>query len=279
VISLNEDRKLLVLLLTSGESKTYVLDSDVDVDFEDVSSPDLGDIAKNDQVEIILDDDIVTDINVLSTYVYEVSKVYDDSYNKLKVEDSDGDSKYLLLDGNVDVIVSGISSPDSEDFSEGDIVIATYLGNTLQSVEMDPRVCGEITSINSYTNTVTVEAFDGSYTSYPFDANSKVVVANYTSYTLSALADGDRVAVSHNSDGDIEYTVMTKVSGNLVSIDADYENIYLTPNYSSSYQKYDLSSDCYYHLSSLTISPKTLSKDDYLNLYMIDNLVYEVELN
>lgn len=277
VVSVNEDRHLLVLRLATGESRTYILSSNPDVNIQDVSSPDLGDIQKNDLVNVSIEDDLVTDIDVEQTLLYEVIYVYDSS-NKLKVEDEDGDNKYLYLYSRVNLLIPGISSPDTGDFEEGDLVRATYMGNTLETVELSPRSCGKITDINTFTKKVSLQEFDGSITTYTFDAYSKVIDGSYTSTQLSALAIGDRVEISENIFNHLQFSLMSLVSGKFVSNDDDYEKIYITKDYSSSYENYYLSSDCYIHLGNQTKMLRNIDKDDRLDLYLLNGRVYEIDL-
>lgn len=276
VVSINEDRHLIVLLLATGESKTYILSSDPDVDIQDQSHPDVDDIERNDYVEITLENDLVIDINVQKTLLYEVISVYDSS-NRLKVEDEDEDTKYLYLYSRVDVVIPGVKSPDTEDFEEGDLVRATYMGHTLEKVEMSPRVTGRITDINTFTGKISIKLFDDTIQTYTFDADSRVVEGSHSSTRLSALAIGDRVEVTENLEGELEFALMTKVSGKFVSKDDDDEKIYITKDYSSSYKRYYLSSDCYIHQGIHTMMLRNIDKDDQLDLYTLNSRVYEIE--
>ena len=136
VVSINSDRNLLILLLSTGKTQTYILDADPDVNIVDESGLDLADVAKDDHVQIILNnDDEVTEINVKKAVPYTVVTVYE-TYNKLKVEDEDGVAKTIYLTDDVDIEISGISSPDAGDFEKDDVVSANYIGDTLKKITL-----------------------------------------------------------------------------------------------------------------------------------------------
>lgn len=276
VVSLKEEHHLISLLLSNGETRTYVLASGCDVDIEDVGSPDLDDVDKNDYVELRIEKDLVKDIKVQRTYTYRVYSIYESS-EKLKVKDEDNDNKYLYLRNHVDLIIPGVSSPDVEDFSKDDIIRATYVGNTLKKVELSYQVCGEITSISSYSDTVKVHLFNGNEKSCVFSRNSQVIDGSHKSSSLSSLDIGDRVELIEDTGGSISFKLMKTVSGKFVNIDDRDEKIYISKNSSYSYSKYNIAEDCYIHRDSRILRLRDLEKNDDLTLYVIDKLVYEIE--
>jgi len=275
IVRFNDSRNLLVLERCEGGRETFIIDNDADVDIEDESA-DIEDVQEGDYVEIRVENDKVTDINVQRTLIYIVERVYEDS-DKLKVEDEDGDSKRIYLRSYVELLVPGLESPGAEDVREGDLIKATYLGHRLQKVEVVPVLRGEITDINIFNNEITVRQFDGKTSTVIFNEESKIFFHNRTVYRLDNLAAGDRVQVRENIKGGQEITVMEKVSGKFYSVNGDGDKIYLQRD-PVTWEHYDLCTNVYIHEGTQSISFRNIEQGDNVDLYILDDTVYEVEV-
>lgn len=275
IIRINDRRTLLVLDKVEGGRETFVISGDVDVDIEDMGA-DVDDVQEGDYVEIRVEDGKATNINVQKTLVYIVERVYEDSA-KLKVEDESGDSKKIYLKKYVELLVPGVELPGVEDIREGDLIKATYLGHKLQKVEVVPVLCGEVTSINTSNHELTLRLFDGRTSEVIFNNESKIYLNNRTLYRLESLAVGDRVQVRENVEGGREISVMEKTSGKFYSVSDDGDRIYLQIN-PVTYEHYDLHSNVYVHDGVQSISFRDIDQKDNVNLYFLDDVVYEVEI-
>lgn len=277
VSAINEDRHILTLTLDNGDSRTYFVSKDVDVDIED-GGDDLDDVNRGDYVEVKIDDERITDIDVERSFIYEIYKIYESS-DKLKVYDEDGDKKsgYIYLKRHVDLIIPGESSPDIDDLSEEDTIRVTYLGTKETKVELMEQIYGEITRINSSNSEVTVETQNGKIKKYDFDSKSRVMDGSHERDDLDSLEVGDRVQVVEGTGGKLSFKLMKQVSGKFVNTDSGKNKIYITKYNSSSYTYYKISNNCYIHDGDKNLRLKDLDKNDQLDLYVIDNIVYDVE--
>jgi len=274
VLTLNADRRIISLETSDSSMEIYVIASSVDVDIEDVSRPDLEDIDSGDIVKLTLEDDVVTEIDVEKAYFYEVEKIYESS-SRLRVEDEDGDSKSLYLTNQVELSIPDISSPDIENFNAGDTVKCTFMGHSLQQVELVPIIAGTVSAINTYSQTVSIFSFDKKYYNYKFDSDCSVVDSNRYYNTLSALSVGDRLKIKEESDGDTTFYLMNEVTASFVNTNLSGDKVYIS-QYSTSYIYYELASTCYIHSGSTDISIRNLKENDVIDLYIVDDLVYEI---
>ncbi|HBX23656.1 MAG TPA: hypothetical protein DEF34_08520 [Desulfotomaculum sp.] len=273
VVSIDEDSLLLVLEKDNGERKTYIMDDSVDINSQD-SRNELDEIERGDYAKIEIENDQVAEINLRSSITYLVTEVRE-NYDRINVEDEDEDSYRLYIRDGVELIIPGISNPDIEDVKEGDLVRATYIGRDLQKVEVTVNVRGEVTSINSYQDSVSIKLFNGTTTSVSFSTGSKVETGGRTYTLLTALAVGDRVDVLENMQGGSTFKVMQKVSGRL-SMDGNFNEDYVYLD-SGSWAPYKVHDDAYVHdyYGSLT-SKSALKSGDNVDLYLLKDVVYEL---
>ena len=278
VVTIDADRDLLTVNTINSGTKTYVLSDDIDVNIKGVSSPDLDDLDKGDYVELRFESSeskVVADINMKTSLNYRVIRVYEDP-DKLKVEDDDGDSSYLYLESQVTLSVPGISSPDAEDFSEGDMVRATFMGSRLVKVESVPVTLGKITSVNTYTKSITLSTFAGTTQTFVFDSDSEIVKDDREFSLVTVLTAGDRVEVKENIDGGKTFTVLEKCSGKFQSRNDAGTKIYITED-SVTWSTYNLSPDAYIHSGSASLNLDNFSQNDTVDLYILNNTAYELE--
>jgi len=275
VYSVDEDGLILVLQDKYGDRETYVVDDRVDVDSED-SRNDLDDIRRGDHVKVTLDDDdVITDIKLRTQLVLRVDRVREE-WDRIYTEDEDGDDVRLYMNSGVELVVPGIDYPDLDDVKEDDMVRATFMGNDLDKVEvLEPRR-GQVVTINSYSDSVTVKYYNGETATIDFDGDCRVVMDGDDYNSLSMLSRGDRVEVLENVEGGYDFKVMEKVTGILAFDVDDGDEIYLTDNYRG-WDDYDLYKNVYVHDSGGSLSLRSLAKGDSVTLYLLNDLVYEIE--
>lgn len=274
VASLDQNRRLITVDNGSA-SQAYVLDSLVDVDIDRDSSANLSDINNNDVVSIRIEDNVVTKINVQKTYSYEITNVYT-SDNELGVREDDGDKRYLSLINSVTVIVPGIDHPDAGDFTAGDVIKVTYLGTRLDKVEATEVNRGKVTSVNNFNNTVTIQQFDGTNKVYNFTDKCEVVNGTQKNSQITALINGDRVEIREKTDGGMTFSVMTKVSSKFQSYTDDGNKVYVSKD-PITWQYYVVSAKIYVHYGTASLALRNLAKDDQIDLYLLNDVVYEIE--
>ncbi len=278
IASIDTDRDLITVNTVNSGTKTYVLSDDLDVNIKGVSSPDVDDLEKGNYVELRFESSeskVVADINARTTLNYRVARVDEDS-ERLRVEDDDGDYSYLYLENHVTLSVPGVSSPDVEDFSAGDMVRATYMGSRLVKVESVPVTFGKVTTINAYTKSVSLTTFAGATETFVFDSDSEIVKDDREFSLVTVLSAGDRIEVKENIDGGKTFTVLEKHSGKFQSRNDAGTKFYITEN-TVTWSTYNLSPEAYIHSGSAVLTLDNFSQNDPVDLYVLNNTVYELE--
>lgn len=274
IISINEDRNLIAIQRTGGQSQTYFVSAKVKINMEDTRYPDLSDLRRNDYVELKVENEKVTQIDVRRSYVYEVRDVSTSS-ERLRVESANSD-KYLYLTSRVELVVPGISYPRIHDITEGDFVKVSYLGSKLERIEVIESTGGTITNVNTSSRRVTVQLFDGTLKTYSFDSNSTVIEGGSRSSRISDLSVGDRVIIAGQDGMSLSFTILDKISGTYQGKETDNSIIYI--NRGTLLTSWDLAGNCYIHRGTQTLNLSSLRLNDYMTVYKLGEKVYEIDV-
>lgn len=274
VVVINTGTKVMDLTLTTGERKTYNIASNFDIYMEGVTNYDLDDIVRGDIVEVKIDNSRITNIKVQRVVTYEITEITTSS-NRIKVKDSRNNSRYLYIYSDVELDIYGKSQPTVKDFSKNDIIKATYLGYTLQKVEMAPVIIGTISSIDSSNKTIAVKGYDGQSHSFKFENNSRVIKNGYSYTTIGTATVGSRVVVEENIDGGRNFSLMSNISGKVGFLYADKTKIFLKQT-QTTWTPYNMVPNSYLHNGSIELTPGDIKMDDTVELFMANDTVYEV---
>lgn len=275
ITSIDSARKTVTVTNTDGQQQTCIIASNVDVKIEGDSYPVLSDLSNGDIVELHVEDSVVTKINVQRDITYIVTGAYS-SYKELKVVDKNNNSRYLTMNSRVKVAVPGKTTASFDEFMIGNVVKATFMGNSLTKVELLPSTQGKITAINTATSNITLQLPDGTSTTVTFTSNSEVQKGSEKLYQISKLTVGDRVDIKDKPDGGKTVTIMTKESGKFIYLSDEGKKLRFYVNPITSVD-YTLATKVYVHNSAQTININILSRDDQIDIYLLDNIIYEVE--
>jgi len=150
------------------------------------------------------------------------------------------------------------------------------MGSRLVKVESVPVTLGKITSINTYTKSITMSTFAGTTQTFVFDSDSEIVKDDREFSLVTVLTSGDRVEVKENIDGGKTFTVLEKCSGKFQSRNDAGTKIYITED-TVTWSTYNLSQNAYIHSGSASLSLDNLSQNDTIELYFLNNTAYELE--
>ena len=260
---------------TSSTSVVYNVSNNVYVNAFDENSTRLSAVDVGDIVNIKLVNNRVTEIDVTCLIDYTVYATYSNSSTHLTVTDSNAYKKELYINSNVKLVIPGDSTPTVREIKEGDKLIATYVGNTLDKVEVSKQIAGTVTSINAAAKSVTIRTFGGSSYTYNFDSNSYVDINGYTYNDLSKITIGERVSVSDSADHGRCFAILqtrTAKVGSMQDTRIFIQNSSTTGDWTS----YSLSSDVYLHKGSSVLRTSDFKIDDTVTIYYADRMVYEV---
>lgn len=276
VVRVNTSNNTLEILPESSSTTvTYDVSSSVYVDAFDESSTRLSAVDVGDTVNIKIVNNRVTEIDVTCLVDYTVYTTYSNSSTHVTVKDSNDYKKELYINSNVKLVIPGDSTPTVKEIKEGDKLIATYIGSTLDKVEVSKQIAGTVTSINTSAKTVTIRTFGGATYTYTFDSNSYVDINGYTYSEIGKLTIGERIAVSDSADSGRRFAVLqTRVAkvGTMQTTRIFVQNSSTTGDWTS----YSLSSDVYLHKGSTVLKTSDFKIDDTVTIYYADGMVYEV---
>lgn len=271
ILRVDTDTKLLTVRLTTGETKVYVADKSVDVEIYDERGEDIDDLRINDNVSMRVSNNKITDIDVERSYVYRITEV-NESSERLSGENDRGNSRSFYLDGKITLTVPGVPYPKAKDVKKGDTVKATYLGDTLKSLAVIPSTFGQVVSVNAETSKIRIKDYNGVVTevSIPRGSNIRINDRDYTN--LTALKAGDRIQLSEASNGLRNIVVLKKVATVFQQLDAAYRDRIYTAQGS-----YYLPDSLFARHPNLDSLLNSFVRNDKINIYLLDNQVYEIE--
>lgn len=265
-----------ITLSTGTNSKTYELDDDCDININGRSREDLDDLNIADFVELKTEDDKVTEINVREISDYQVVKVSRSS-KEITVWDSDGSSKRLGLDNRTIIEITGVSNPDIEDILVGSNIAVTFMGDRISKISMVKLTRGKIEDVNSTSNTLSVQTFDGKTETFKFNDRCQVIKGSTRSDRITALSEGDRIEVTQTGSSVYVFTVMTKDSGTYQSLNSDNSKITISKSSSATMSRY-LASDLYINKGTRSKQLSDLTTGTQIDLYSLNDIVFEIEI-
>ncbi|WP_258360741.1 S-layer homology domain-containing protein [Moorella sulfitireducens] len=281
VVFLDDTGLYLILQDEAGQRKTYVLAKNVDIESRD-GRDEVDEIKRGDFVKLTLDGATVTGIKLQAAFILRVEDIRE-SWDRIDAEDEDGITYRLYIRDGAELVVPGVDYPEVEDVREGDMVRATYMGEDLVKVEvLQPRQ-GEVTALNANTRTVSLKYFSGTAATIDFRPGSEVIAGSKKYDTPAVLTAGDRVQVVENLNGGYTFKVMQQATGTLAA-DADVYLLYedgltLQPTGTPWLQKtYDVAGDVYIHKAGSPVTTSNLKKGQQVRIYLLDDMVYEIEM-
>lgn len=276
IVSVDQSKDLITITKAgTSQQQTYDLAPNAKVYIKTMSGEDLDDVKREDYVELVVEKNLITKINVKTVNTYEILSV-DEKDDELKVRDKNGNTTYLELDDDVDLIIPDIDSPVTGDFEKNNLVNATFLGDKLVKVEATAIARGKVTSLNTYSGLITVEGFDGTTSTFTFISGSQVKKDGNTTSILSTVKNSDRVEIIQNADKTLTISPMKKLNVKYQSVSSNEDTIYIQTT-DGIYYDYDFANDPYLHKGTSTLELYQISRNDLIDIYILDNTVYEVE--
>lgn len=275
VKAVNTSAKTIQVTTDSG-TETYDVSSNVTVYFYKTTSSRLSSVSVGDTVSMKVVNDEVTIINVNEQVSMTVVDIYSSS-GWIRLQDENGNRTSTYLD-DVELIIDGVHSSSISDLSTGDEVVATFAGSDLIKLEAASQVKGQVTKVNTSTNTLTVKTFSNETRTVQFNS-STTVVKNGASYSsISAISVGDRIIVNPTSTSSRSITVMSSKTGDIRYATSGYIQ-FLSDDLGYSYTTIN-GCYCHYLNSTTQFTLGNLTRNDNVTIYFTDrSSVYEVVKN
>lgn len=273
-VEIDKYETFITIINDQNKRVIYRLDDDVDVDMEDVSSPDLSDLEAGQTISLELDDEIVTDIDVEVKKTYILTDI-NTTKNRITVEEDDDEETYTLSSYTT-ITISGISKPKIEDLVEGDMVRLTFTGNSLTDIEAISPAYGTVKSVEAYRKYLVVTTASGDQT---VDLNKTLTIYNSqgTKMSLDKLQVNDYLKIIE-LESEIIITQAEKVNGQLVTVDTAKGKIYIKDQ-QGVYHFYELAESVKIWKGTTVYYLGDLQTDDNLTLYLFNDLIFSIMVN
>ncbi|MCF6093288.1 S-layer homology domain-containing protein [Microaerobacter geothermalis] len=192
---INVDTRNLVINLRNDANKllAYEIDPNVEVRIDGVSSPDLTDLSTDQRVQISLDDNKVTYIEVINTVEGKVVDITD-RRREITIYDSlTGKNVTYTYISDVDVDAIDISSPDIDDVDDGDEVVLHFdSSQRVDEIWVKRSIIRTLDEINTSRERIKVEDEDGNSKTYYYDKrDTQLTIEGIANPSWSDLKAGD----------------------------------------------------------------------------------------
>lgn len=230
VVSIDTDDEEIRIKDEDGDRTTYSVDDNADIILDGDDGYDLDDVKVGDSVELTIEDEVVTSIEVVesNTVEGEVLRISSDD-EEIRIEDADGDRTTYSVDDDADIIIDGDDGYDLDDVKVGDQVALRIEDGDVISIDVidDNRVEGEVVRISSDDEEIRIEDADGDRTTYGVKDGADVIIDGDDGYDLDDIEVGMEVKVRVDGEDVTEIEVIgdTVALGEVVSVDASDEEI------------------------------------------------------
>ncbi len=269
-----DDREEKIVIQTELEGKrTFLLAPDVDVDIVNVRYPDLGDLTEGDELVLIFDQDLVTDIRVKKEWTTEIVEV-NTLRNRVTIKDGNTEKIYSIHSG-IKLVIPNIVNPKLDDINAGDTIKLMFYGNELIQVSVVPPHYGYVTSINLFQKQL---YYHTDNTQKVVNTNNVIMYNNENlAISLQQLTKDDYIKVIEIND-EIVITQAKKITGSLTTINLDNGKIYILDN-NNVYQFYALSEKVEVFKGTTNYDLGDLQPNQAISIYTIDDKVVAIKIN
>lgn len=285
IYSLNLDRGILTLEHNNRFS-AYHLSGQVIVQHDGVRFPTINDLRVGDEVELIVENQIVEEIRLITPYqqaTLEGSIVLISPSDRIvTIRTNTGDLQAYQLSMDVAITIEGITNPTLSDLKEGDQVRFTVSRNQISSLEVKNRsyqneLKGEVISIDRERMLLTIK--DEQKELKVFEIDDHVFLdLGHRNPKLSDVTEGMIVNLKLDRNVVVEITTTNKVEGILEEVNENRN--YITIHDGSRRQHFNLSDD-YVDIWMLDVSRpriKDLEAGQEVIIHLKDNEVYKIEV-
>lgn len=158
----------------------------------------------------------------------------------------------------------------------GSLINVTFEGATPKAVQVVKRTLAEVTAVDA--SSVTLKQFNGSTEKVAISGAVKVVKSGSTLTSLSNLTVGDRVEMTKDTDNSTRFRVLTVMSKQFWSYDGVGNQILVKRETTTDTNyRFALGSSVFVHQGDNTLSVQSLRDNDNIVLYLLNNVVFEIQ--
>ncbi|MEK8127348.1 S-layer homology domain-containing protein [Paenibacillus filicis] len=279
VSQINTTLSEVTLRTTSGKSLTFKAPG-ASVDLQGKANGTLADLKAGDFVRasLIPTQDMFSGFSIKKSGVFKIL-VANASTKQVTVKEENGTATFTFTIDTLDKIFNPNKSvPAFEDLLVDDYVKATFTGSKMDLVSIVNTVRGKINTVDATLGTITVQDFQGGVNVLPLGQNFSVKKPDGTlSSSLTDLKAGDRVEIIKDAS---EKTIIHQAATykrTIASYDTILGHLLLKPSGTNSKDRYALFGRAYVHKGTQSVNASALTENSEVNLYIIDDKIYEIE--
>ncbi|WP_434750611.1 S-layer homology domain-containing protein [Paenibacillus amylolyticus] len=263
-----------ISLLSGSQTVTVPYTTAPAVEMYNKSSASLSDLKIGDNVTITLgaNQDVVQKIALKTVAQFEVVAM--ETNGRVRVK-SDLLTSQFYVDQAVLTGDNGQSITASQ-LTSGNLINVTFEGTTPKAVQVVKRTMAEVTAVDA--TSVTLKQFNGSTDKVSVSGPVKVMKSGSTLTSLSNLTVGDRVEMTKDTDNSTRFRVLTVMSKQFWSYDGVGNQILVKRETTSDMNyRFALGSNVFVHQGDNTLSVQSLRDNDNIVLYLLNNVVMEIQ--
>ncbi|WP_405152989.1 S-layer homology domain-containing protein [Paenibacillus sp. FSL K6-0108] len=263
-----------ISLLSGNQTITVPYSTVPTIEIYNKSGASLSDLKIGDNVTVTLgsNQDYVQKVALNTVAQFEVVSV--ETNGRVRVK-SDSLTSQFYVDQAVLTGESGQTITASQ-LTAGNLINVTFEGTTPKAVQVVKRTLAEVTSVDA--SSVTLKLFNGQSETVPVSGSVKVVKSGSTLTTLGSLTVGDRVEMTKDTDNSTRFRVLTVMSKQFWSYDGVGNQILVKrESTSDTNYRFALGTGAFVHQGDNTLSVQSLKDNDNIVLYLLNNVVLEIQ--
>ncbi|CAI6058229.1 hypothetical protein PAECIP112173_01678 [Paenibacillus sp. JJ-100] len=263
-----------ISLLSGNQTITVPYTTVPSVEIYNKSNAGLSDLKIGDNVAVTLgvNQDAVQKIALKTVAQFELESV--ESNGRIRAK-SDAVTSQFYLDQAVITGESGQSITTSQ-LMAGNLVNITLEGTTPKVVQVVKRTLAEVTAVDA--TSVTLKQFNGATEKVAISGPVKVVKSGSTLTDLTNLVVGERVEMTKDTDNSTRFRVLTVMNKQFWSYDGVGNQILVKRETTSDTNyRFTLGSNVFVHQGDNTLSVQSLRDNDNIVLYLLNNVVMEIQ--
>ncbi|MCG7385921.1 S-layer homology domain-containing protein [Paenibacillus sp. ACRRY] len=269
-----DTNKKTISVLSGNQTITVPYSTVPAVEIYNKSGAGLSDLKIGDKVTVTLgsNQDYVQKVSLNTVAQFEVVSV--ETNGRVRVK-SDSLTSQFYVDQAVLTGESGQTITASQ-LTAGNLINVTFEGTTPKAVQVVKRTLAEVASVDA--NSVTLKLFNGQSETVAVSGAVKVIKSGSTLTTLNSLTVGDRVEMTKDTDNSTRFRVMTIMSKQFWSYDGVGNQILVKrESTSDTNYRFALGTGVFVHQGDNTLSVQSLKDNDNIVLYLLNNVVMEIQ--
>lgn len=273
ISSINTSKKVISITAANGKVEEVPYNSTLLVEIFGKSNASLVDVRIGDEVsaQLSTNQDYLQSLKLKTSMQFEVVFT-EPGKNRIRVKASGSTSdiytdKATLTGDNGQAILLA-------DLRPGTLVNITLQGLTAVSIAEVKLTLGEVTSIDSSGNVLTVKDQSGNSQTLGVSGGVRVTKNGSTATNLSVLSQGDRVEIRKDIQGLTIIQVLDKLERafwQASNTDIQVKRKSINDNY-----RFTLASNVFVHQGDTTLSVQSLKENDNIVLYLNNGVVVEI---